>query len=44
MGEFERAVRDSEEVARLESSGKLLRQDDGLDGYQTKRGRGAPRY
>ena len=35
--EIERAVRDTEEAARLESSGKIVRPDGGLNGYQTKR-------
>jgi hypothetical protein len=39
MGEFERAASDSEEVARLESIGKGMRQNGGLSGYQTKRSR-----
>jgi hypothetical protein len=43
MGEFERAARDGEEVARLESSGKRLQQNIGLNGYQTRRNLGFAR-
>ena len=42
MGEFERAAKDSEEVARLESIGKGVRQNGVLNGYQTKRSRSSP--